>query len=250
MIVFYEYYRLLRKVLQETLRINKEVVDTYENRLDFMVDCHRIYLRPKRTQRDDWANGWFRMTMKDVDVVIKYFDDDWKQALEDTTPLPSSTAQTDPSDKGKDKMETEMQDAAQVPLPGQKRKDGEQGTPETQTTQDGEEDIPETPKKKKNKATKPLSKTALTEDDYELIATRMHDTLKDSFEVMQTSQEKIHSVVEKHLLELKAITEKTTRIQVQPEKVTAAGSSTQTISHEEILAKDRLNTVLIPPGSI
>ena len=71
------------------------------------------------------------MTAKDIEGIIKDFNDDWKQALEDTTPLPSGTAQTDPSDKGKDKVETQMQDAAQVPLPGQKRKDGEQGTPET-----------------------------------------------------------------------------------------------------------------------
>ena len=92
MIVFYEYYRLLRKFLQETPRISKEIMDTYDNRLDFMVDFHRIYLRPKRSKRDDWANGWFRMTVQDVTDVIKDFDDEWKQALEDTTAPPSGTA--------------------------------------------------------------------------------------------------------------------------------------------------------------
>ena len=68
--------------------------------------------------------------------------------------------------------------------------------PEAQTTKDGEEETPNAQKKKKHKATKPPSKTALTKDDYELIATRMHDTLKDSFKVMQTSQENIQSAVE------------------------------------------------------
>ena len=63
--------------------------------------------------------------------------------------------------------------------------------PEAQTIKDGEEETPDTQNKKKHKATKLPSKTALTEDDYELIATRMHDTLKDSFEAMQTSQAKI-----------------------------------------------------------
>ena len=57
-------------------------------------------------------------------------------------------------------------------------------------------------------------------------------------------------MVEKQLLELKAITEKTTRIQVPPKMATAVGNSTQTISHEEILAKDHINTFLIPPRSI
>ena len=61
-IVFYEYYMLLKKVVLEVPRISKEVVDAYDARLNFMVDCHRINLRPKRTTRDDWAPGWFRMT--------------------------------------------------------------------------------------------------------------------------------------------------------------------------------------------
>ena len=63
--------------------------------------------------------------------------------LEDTTPLPSGTAQTDPSDKGKDKVETQTPDTAQVPLPREKRKDSQQVPPEAQMTKDGEEETPE-----------------------------------------------------------------------------------------------------------
>ena len=100
-------------------------------------------------------------------------------------------------------METQTQATVQVPLLGEKRKDSQQVPPEAQMTKDGEEGTPEAQKKKKHKATKLPSKTALTEDDYELIATRMHDMLKDSFEAMQTSQAKIQSVVEKQLLDLK-----------------------------------------------
>ena len=103
MIVFYEYYKLLKKIIQETPQISTETVDIYDNRIDFMADRHRIYLRPKRSKRDDWANGWFRMTSQDVADVIKDFNDDWKQALEDTTVPPLGTTQTDPSDKGKEK---------------------------------------------------------------------------------------------------------------------------------------------------
>ena len=57
MIVFYEYYKLLNKTIQETPQISTEIVDIYDNRLNFMADSHRIYLRPKRSRRDDWANG-------------------------------------------------------------------------------------------------------------------------------------------------------------------------------------------------
>ena len=137
------------------------------------------------------------MTAQDVADVIKDFDDEWKQALEDTTAPPSGTAQTDPSDKGKDKVGSQMQDTAEVPLPGEKRKDPQQVPPEAQPTKDGEEGTPEAQKKKKQKATKLPLKTTLTEDDYELMEMRMHDTLEGLFEAMQTSQEKIHSVVEK-----------------------------------------------------
>ena len=118
------------KVIQETPRLSTETVDIYDSRLDFMVDRHRIYLRPKRSKRDDWANGSFRMIAQDVADVIKDFDDDWKQALEDTTPLPSGTAQTDPLDKGKDKVGSQTQDIAEVPLPGEKRKDPQQVPPD------------------------------------------------------------------------------------------------------------------------
>ena len=93
-------------------------------------------------------------------------------------------------------------------------------------TKDGEEEIPEAQKKKKHKVTKPPIKTALTDDDYELIATRTHDTLKDSFDAMQSSQEKIQSAVEKQLLDLKLITEKTAMIQIPPVKASAGESLT------------------------
>ena len=57
-------------------------------------------------------------------------------------------------------------------------------------------------------------------------------------------------MVGKQIMDLKSITKKTTMIQVPPVKATAGESSTQSISHEEILATDHINTVLIPPGSI
>ena len=55
---------MLKRIIQETLRISIETVDIYDNRLDFMADSHRIYLWPKRSKRDDWANGAFRMTVQ------------------------------------------------------------------------------------------------------------------------------------------------------------------------------------------
>ena len=74
--------------------------------------------------------------------------------------------------------------------------------------------------------------------------------MQDSFQAMQTSQDKMQSTIDKQLLELKALTEKTTTMQILPVKATAGESSQPSISYEEFFAKDHTNTVLIPPGSI
>ena len=75
MIVFYEYYKLLKRVIQETPRISTEIVDMNDNRLDFMANNHTIYLRPKGSRMDNWENGSFRMTAQDIEYVIKDFDE-------------------------------------------------------------------------------------------------------------------------------------------------------------------------------
>ena len=74
--------------------------------------------------------------------------------------------------------------------------------------------------------------------------------MQDSFQVMQTSQDKLQSTIDKQLLELKALMEKTATMQIPPVKEKAGESSQPSISREKVLAKDRTNTVLIPPGSI
>ena len=109
---------------------------------------------------------------------------------------------------------------------------------------------PEAQKRKKYKASKPTTKTTLKEDDYEFIATRLQDVMKESFQAMQTSQDKLKRTIDQRLLELKALTEKTATIQSPPTQVTTGEISTPSTSHEEVLAKDCINTVLIPSGSI
>ena len=146
-----------------------------------MADSHRIYLRPKMSKMDNWANGSFRMIAQDVEDVIKDFDDEWKKALEETTTLPAGTVQTDPSDKGKDKVGSKKKDTVEVPPPAQKRKDTAEVPPPAQRKKDAVEVPPEAQKRKKSKASKPTIETALKEDGYELIAARLQDTMRDSF---------------------------------------------------------------------
>ena len=158
-----------------------------------MANSHRIYLRPKRTIREDWAPGWFRMTAQDVENVIRGFDSQWQREYEDTTPLPPGSAETDSSEKGKDQMDSPAAGTAEAPLPGVKRKKSTGGQTEVATTK----------KKTKHKATKPPSQATLTDEDFELIATRTSDELKDTLDAMRNQQEKIQSAVEKRQQDLK-----------------------------------------------
>ena len=146
-------------------------------------------------------------------------------------------------------METQAPGTTEVPPLGEKRKDPE-GPTEEHTTKDGEQETSEIRKKKKQKDTKPIPMAALTDEDYELIATRTCDTLKDSFDAVKSSQEKMQSIVEKHLLDLKTFTEKTAMLYTPSVKATVGETLTQSLSRKESLATDRLNTVLIPLGSI
>ena len=102
---------------------------------------------------------------------------------------------------------------------GSKRKDVEEVPPEAQMRKDAEEVSPKAQKRKKPKASKPITQAALTEDDYNLIATRLQDEMQESFQKMQTLQDKIHSTLDKQLQELKALTEKTALMQTQSVKV-------------------------------
>ena len=173
MIVFYEYYKLLKRVIQETLRISTEIVDMYDNRLDFMADNHTIYLRPKGSRTDNWAIGSFRMIAQDVEDVIKEFDEEWKKALEDATArnIPIDTALIDPLDKGKGQAGVKRKDVVEVPPAAQKRKDTVDMPPLA-------------PKRKKSKASKPTTETTLKEDDYDLITSRLKEEMRDSFQAM------------------------------------------------------------------
>ena len=92
--------------------------------------------------------------------------------------------------------------------------------------------------------------TKLTDNDYELIAARIRDEMSDTFQAMQASQGKLQGEIDQQLGELKTIIENTTIIHTQLIKTPTGESLTQPIYHEEILAKDRINTVLIPPRSI
>ena len=91
----------------------------------------------------------------------------------------------------------------------------------------------------------------MTEDEYDLIAARIQEKMQERFAAIQSSQELFHSNLDKQITELKAITEKTASMNIQPATIVVGGSSQPPLQgREEIIAKDRTNIVRIPPGSI
>ena len=144
---------MLTEAILETPRINTEVVDLYSNRLEFTADRHTIYLRVRGFGKNDWAIGLFRMTAQDVEDVIKGFDVEWTKALEDATSgiVPVDTTLLDPKDKGKGKIGFKRKDA-EAPLAAQK-------------------------KKKKVKFATPPAEATMTDDEYDLIASRLQEKM-------------------------------------------------------------------------
>ena len=88
-------------------------------------------------------------------------------------------------------MGSKRKDPVEVPPEAQKKKDAQEVSPEAQKQNDTEEVPPDEHKRKKSKATKPTLETALTDDDYDQIAARLKEEMKDTFQVMQTSQDKL-----------------------------------------------------------
>ena len=155
----------------------------YDNRLDFMANNHVIFLRPKRSRTNNWANGSFRMTAQDVEDVIKYFGEEWKKALEYAVGgnAPTNTPPIDQTEKGKEKVSSKRKDPVEVPPEAQKNKDAQEVSPEAQEKNDIEEVPLDGQKRKKAKATKPTLETALTDDDYDQIVARLKEEMKDTF---------------------------------------------------------------------
>ena len=83
-------------------------------------------------------------------------------------------------------------------------------------------------------------KTTLTDDDYEKIAARLKNKMDDTFWVMQVLQGKLQGAIDQQLVEFKTLAEKTATIHTQLIKMPTGENSTQSISREEILAKDRI----------
>ena len=72
------------------------------------------------------------MEARDVEGVIRDFDDQWKQEYEDTASLSSDSEDIEHQNKDKDKADIQTQSSAEEPLLGEKKRPSQQGSPGTQ----------------------------------------------------------------------------------------------------------------------
>ena len=58
-------------LIENKLRITKEVTDMYIKRIRFVVDIHRIYIKPCSVKGIDWHIGAYRMEQQEVEKIVK-----------------------------------------------------------------------------------------------------------------------------------------------------------------------------------
>ena len=98
--VFYTYYQQLYAMMENNPRITKEVTDMYIKRIRFMVDIHRIYIKPHEVKGTDWHTGAYRMEQEDVEQIVKEWSEDWKNSTVDV----SDSDEEKGNEKGKEKI--------------------------------------------------------------------------------------------------------------------------------------------------
>lgn len=50
----------------------------YRKQIRFMVDLHRIYIKPHGVKTKDWYIGSYRMVQADIEEIIKEWPKEWR----------------------------------------------------------------------------------------------------------------------------------------------------------------------------
>ena len=128
-------------------RIMKQVTDIYINKVRFIADIQRIYIKSCGVKKIDWYTGAYYMEPVDIDQIIKDWLDEWKDSI--TGDIDSEEDTEKDKRKGKEQVD-------------EKRK-----------TLHEEQNLP---KKMKTKAYKPTLDVHLGLDDYEPVVNRVQET--------------------------------------------------------------------------
>lgn len=61
--------------------IIKEVTYMYKKGIRFMVNMHRIYIKPRGIKEKDWYTRAYRIEQQYVDEIIKEWPEEWKNPI-------------------------------------------------------------------------------------------------------------------------------------------------------------------------
>ena len=62
---------MLCEAIQKTPHITNEVTYASSEKVQFLTDMHRIWIKPRGIKKSGWYAGPYRMTTEDVEKIIK-----------------------------------------------------------------------------------------------------------------------------------------------------------------------------------
>lgn len=74
----FTYYQLLCVLIEDKLRIMKQVTNLYIKKVRFTTDIHKIYIKPCELKKINWYTDAYRMEPTDIEQIIKEQLDEWK----------------------------------------------------------------------------------------------------------------------------------------------------------------------------
>ena len=175
------YYQQLYTLIADKPGITREVTDMYIQRIRFVVDIHRIYIKPCGIKGIDWYNGAYRIDQEDIEQIVKEWSEEWKNSVENI-----SDSNDEETPKDKDRGKEKVGEKKEKERTGEKRK--------------ASQDEPKPHKRQKMRAHKLPTDAQLGSVDYDSIATYVQETLEGSMTAIVNSQTKMKSAIDMQIV--------------------------------------------------
>ena len=75
----------------------------YIQRIRFVADIHRIYIKSCGVKGKDWYTGAYRMDQEDIEQIVKEWSKEWKNSIENISDSDDEDMAKD-KDRGKEKV--------------------------------------------------------------------------------------------------------------------------------------------------
>jgi hypothetical protein len=76
--IFQGYLRSLQETITKLCRIMPHAVACYQDIANFKATQHAMWIQAHKDPNKQWLQLQYCITEGDIDMVIKYWEDDWK----------------------------------------------------------------------------------------------------------------------------------------------------------------------------